>query len=148
MAGAGNGSTDVEFWPAALAAKATAVVPVCSVGALNPEAVSVSAYSNTGSWVTSYRSGTAIVSTMPTTFNATFRGSLFQSSPSYPWRGTMDDDDYSCGFGLWSGTSFAAPAFAGDLAKALADQGQALRDDGDRVAHALSALAAVPLART
>ncbi len=36
-----------------------------------------------------------------------------------PTRGAVDLDDYSSGFGVWSGTSFAAPALAGDIAKDL-----------------------------
>ena len=32
---------------------------------------------------------------------------------------TIDPDDFSVGFGTWSGTSFAAPYLAGELAQAL-----------------------------
>ncbi len=32
----------------------------------------------------------------------------------------MDPDDFSSGFGVWSGTSFAAPVLAGEVAAALA----------------------------
>ena len=32
---------------------------------------------------------------------------------------SLDPDDYRGGFGLWSGTSFAAPLLAGHLARAL-----------------------------
>jgi hypothetical protein len=39
---------------------------------------------------------------------------------SHPERGTSDPDDYSSGFGVWSGTSFSAPAFVGELACLLA----------------------------
>ena len=34
-------------------------------------------------------------------------------------RGTIDPDDYSSGFAAWSGTSFAAPVLAGEVAKGL-----------------------------
>jgi subtilisin family serine protease len=40
-----------------------------------------------------------------------------------PARGSIDLDDYSRGFGTWSGTSFAAPALAGDIAAYLVANG-------------------------
>ena len=73
-------------------------------------------YSNTGTWVTSYRCGTAVISTMPTTFNGSIRSVLNMPSSKNPTRGSIDLDDYSGGFGTWSGTSFSAPALAGDIA--------------------------------
>jgi subtilisin family serine protease len=39
-----------------------------------------------------------------------------------PERGTPDPDDYSSGFGIWSGSSFAAPACAGDMALMLCER--------------------------
>jgi len=124
VAAAGNDASDVEFYPAALAPGADDGAPIVSVGALNPDGRTVSIYSNTGSWVTNYAPGTMVVSTMPTTFNASRRSDvLMQPAPglrrSVPTRGAVDHDDYRGGFGLWSGTSFAAPALAGDIAKAL-----------------------------
>src|SRR5690606_4816396 len=68
VASAGNGGSDVEFWPAAAAA-APDGAPVVSVGAANPGHPTVSHFSNTGSWVRTYRPGVGVVSTMPTTFN-------------------------------------------------------------------------------
>jgi serine protease len=38
---------------------------------------------------------------------------------NFRMRETIDPDDFSGGFGLWSGTSFAAPIAAGELAAAL-----------------------------
>jgi hypothetical protein len=38
-------------------------------------------------------------------------------------RCTVDPDDYTGGFGVWSGTSFSAPVFAAELAAALIEQG-------------------------
>ena len=43
-------------------------------------------------------------------------------------RATIDLDDYTSGFGVWSGTSFAAPVLAGELAHALADLGSDATD--------------------
>jgi hypothetical protein len=34
-------------------------------------------------------------------------------------RATIDPDDFSGGFGIWSGTSFAGPIFAGEIAAKL-----------------------------
>jgi subtilisin family serine protease len=119
VAAAGNGGTNQEFYPAAFAVAGGFDVSVTSVGSLNPDGSAVSVYSNTGSWVTAYRCGTAVVSTMPTTFDGSLRPVLAQPAAHDPARGTCDPDDFSCGFGLWSGTSFAAPAYAGDVAAAL-----------------------------
>jgi serine protease len=90
------------------------------VGSKNPDRMVVSLYSNTGSWVSTYRPGTAVVSTMPETFNASSRQQVLRLGPTNPARGLVDDDDFSTGFGVWSGTSFAAPAFAADIAQQLA----------------------------
>jgi hypothetical protein len=79
----------------------------------------VSVYSNTGTWVKAYRCGTAVVSTMPTTFDGSIRSVLNLPGSKNPTRGSIDLDDYSGGFGQWSGTSFAAPALAGDVARWL-----------------------------
>jgi serine protease len=129
VAAAGNGASDVEFYPAAFSQSSNFDVPLASVGAHNPGGhqphvvppgtPTVSVYSNTGKWVTTYRCGTAVVSTMPVTFNGSIRSVLFQPGSPNPTRGSIDLDDYSGGFGQWSGTSFAAPAFAGDIAKRM-----------------------------
>lgn len=49
-------------------------------------------------------------------------------------REAIDPDDYRGGFGVWSGTSFAAPLKAGQLAAAL----QESLADGDDAATAVS----------
>jgi len=36
-------------------------------------------------------------------------------------RASIDPDDYASGFGIWSGTSFAAPVLAGEIAAHLFD---------------------------
>jgi serine protease len=41
-----------------------------------------------------------------------------------PARSTPDPDDYSSGFGVWSGSSFSAPTLAGQVAHALCDRQQ------------------------
>ena len=39
-------------------------------------------------------------------------------------RATLDPDDFTGGFGVWSGTSFSAPILAAQLAQALVDEGR------------------------
>ena len=145
VAAAGNGASDVEFFPGAFSQSSSFDVPLVCVGAHNPGGhqphlvppgtPTVSVYSNTGGWVTAYRCGTAVVSTMPVTFDGSIRSVLFQPGSPNPTRGSIDLDDYSGGFGQWSGTSFAAPALAGDIAKRLlgTDGTGAETQDAERV---------------
>lgn len=143
VAGAGNDGTSRPFLPAALAAPGSATqdaLPLVSVGSLNPDTRTVSLFSNGGSWVTTYRRGAAIVSTLPRGQNAGVHSSSDVSGPDSlsaaeevavaagtapppADRATIDMDDFSGGFGTWSGTSFAAPLLAGELARALVEQG-------------------------
>ena len=91
-----------------------------SVGARTTSEHEVAIWSNTGSWVMAYGAGASVVSTMPTTFNGSRRSGLAQpAAPGQPARGTGDSDDFSGGFGVWSGTSFSTPALAGWVALAL-----------------------------
>jgi hypothetical protein len=81
-----------------------------SVGALNPNG-SLALFSNGGDWVSCHRHGAAVVSSFPVTFDGALE----------PQRRTafgedIDPDDFMGGFGLWSGTSFAAPVLAAQLA--------------------------------
>jgi hypothetical protein len=148
VAGAGNDATARPFVPAAFAGDVTAGsggLPLVSVGSLNPDQRKVSLFSNSGSWVTTYRHGAAIVSTLPRRQNAGSQAStdvagidtlpepeqqavLAGTSPRPQDRATIDLDDYTGGFGVWSGTSFAAPVLAGQLAHALADLGSEAAD--------------------
>ncbi len=124
VAAAGNDHTLTPFFPAALASprhgggtRADAV-PVLSVGALNPDG-STALFSNAGDWVTCHRPGANVVSTLPVTFD----GSMQPSMATPDGRETIDPDNYASGFGIWSGTSFAAPVLAAELAQALMDTG-------------------------
>jgi subtilisin family serine protease len=126
---AGNDATQRPIFPAAFAPypKAPAgetgddprVVPVTAVGALNPDST-IALFSNDGPWVRFHRPGASLVSTMPTTYDASLEPSNAVRNERGEWRTGLDPDDFSCGFGVWSGTSFAAPVFAGQLAAALA----------------------------
>ena len=98
--------------------------PVLTVGALNPDG-STALFSNDGDWVTCRRPGASVVSTFPTTL-----GGSLTASRSLPGRvvgerrATIDLDGFDGGFGVWSGTSFAAPVLAGELAAALLSRRQ------------------------
>jgi subtilisin family serine protease len=96
------------------------VVPIVSVGALNPNRTTDALFSNTGTWVRTYARGAAVMSTIPPTFQGGFNASA--STEAYRRRrASIDPDDYSSGFALWSGTSFSTPFFAGLLAGRLVD---------------------------
>jgi Subtilase family len=137
VAAAGNDSTDEPLYPAGFtaplatnAATATlAPLPIASVGSLNASPASIALFSNAGTWVNAYRQGAAVVSTMPTNFQGPGGASTSVPAQAGPAsavpapatrpRGTMDPDDFSSGFGVWSGTSFAAPILAAEAAASL-----------------------------
>ena len=98
--------------------------PLVSVGALNPNGT-VALFSNVGPWVQTYAPGAAVLSTFPSGRKATVDG-VRRRDPGHgsdAWGGlnreTIDPDDFSGGFAIWSGTSFAAPAVAGMIAAQL-----------------------------
>lgn len=109
---AGNEATDRPTFPAALPNSGTRHV---SVGALNPANHSVALFSNIGRWVDVYAPGVSVVSTVPVVFNGGVQAGT--SDPKYGRRReTLDVDDFREGFGVWSGTSFAAPVVAAQIA--------------------------------
>ncbi len=73
-------------------------------------------FSNAGYWVRSFVEGAAVMSTVPK-----FQGGLQPVARAVAFgrvRENIDPDDFRGGFGVWSGTSFAAPLMAGRLAAA------------------------------
>jgi subtilisin family serine protease len=96
---AGNAHSDRETLPACLAMDRDS--PVVSVGA-GISAKDREWYSNYGPWVRKWRPGT-VVSVMPLA-------------------GPNEDPN---GFALWSGTSFSAAIYAGELAQQRADERKA-----------------------
>jgi subtilisin family serine protease len=122
---AGNDATARPMFPAAFApwldGHGTAqpqadVVPVVSVGALNPN-LTEALFSNTGPWVRARAQGAAVMSTTPP-----FQGGLEPTARTEAYqhlRESIDPDDFTGRFALWSGTSFSAPLFAGRIASAL-----------------------------
>jgi len=123
VAAAGNSSTLAPMYPAGLATPLADVpedrVPLASVGARNPDGTTVAFFSNDGPWVTTFRAGSNLVSTFPTDVTASAQAS---ARVDYAGRArtTIDPDDYRGGFATWSGTSFAAPVLAGEIAAAIA----------------------------
>lgn len=125
---AGNDSTDRPAFPAALwrwkgssyqVPDPSDAAPHVSVGALNPNGT-MALFSNLGPWVRTYAPGAAVVSTFPG-FNGGIQAGTRDDRADYR-RETIDPDDFSGGFGLWSGTSFAAPYVAGMLARAVSER--------------------------
>ncbi len=121
VASAGNDGTAAPFHPASFAGQATGLrrdsVPLISVGALNPNGT-VAHFSNSGPWVSCERLGVEVVSTLPTDIEGTDQPSERLNHAGRD-RGALDPDDFAGGFGTWSGTSFAAPLLAGQLAHHL-----------------------------
>jgi Subtilase family len=121
---AGNDATIKPMYPAAFAPYPGGListinaheVPITAVGALNPD-TTVALFSNTGPWVRALRPGVSLVSTLPP-FDASGSPSV-EVRRGGVIRATVDPDDFRSGFGLWSGTSFAAPILAGELAEYL-----------------------------
>ena len=124
---AGNDATGRQIYPASFAphpdgyVQDTPVteVPLVAVGALNPDGTAA-LFSNDGPWVRAWRPGASIVSTVPTTFDGG-RQATSRVSADGEVRSTIDPDNFASGFATWSGTSFAAPILAGDLARRLLD---------------------------
>jgi subtilisin family serine protease len=133
---AGNDATGRPSYPAAFAPwddgngpvkPRTDIVPIVSVGALNPNRTDA-LFTNGGPWVRCYAPGASVVSTMPP-----FVGGLQPLARAVVEgriRESIDPDDYRGavgrrhrgGFGLWSGTSFAAPTVAGAVAAVLSQE--------------------------
>ncbi len=124
VAAAGNDATTRRFYPAAFADQPLSGgcgPQVISVGALNPDVTASKAlFSNEGPWVRAWATGAGVVSTFPTDVRGT--AAADHEVPGYG-RSSFDPDDYSAGFAVWDGTSFAAPLAAAELGKALLQAG-------------------------
>ena len=136
VAAAGNGATRAAFFPAAFAAPrpsgqshgpANGIHGLVGVGATNPEGHTIALFTNNGPWVTAHAPGAGIVSTVPTTLSGSARAQVRVDREDPGPRATVDADDFSSGFAIWSGTSFAAPWIAGEIAAEIVN---ALRATG------------------
>jgi hypothetical protein len=146
---AGNDSTDRPMYPAAFTPWAGGPVtapdkdclPVISVGALNPNGT-IALFSNAGGWVSCHRPGAALVSTYPTTINAAQQAAVATTVPTEnALRSTIDPDDFASGFAVWSGTSFAGPVLAGEIAAQLCRVDLSAVDAGAAVSRGWAAVA-------
>ena len=101
-------------------------LPIVSVGALNPNNTEA-LFSNTGPWVRAWSSGASVLSTMPKLQG----GYLPLARIKYDGhiRESIDPDDFTGQFAVWSGTSFSAPLVAGRIAKHLLDTMPTTEDD-------------------
>jgi hypothetical protein len=97
VAAAGNATTIAPMYPAAFASQVTGFAPdqapLASVGALNPDGSTVAYFSNAGTWVSTHRPGSSLVSTFPTDVTAaaqaTARCRLRRPSPVDPGPGRL-----------------------------------------------------------
>jgi subtilisin family serine protease len=85
--------------------------PLLGVAASNPDGT-LADFSNDGPWIAAVRPGVQVLSTMPTTFDGAGEGKRSADGLRY----AVDPDDFTHGFGTWSGTSFSSPRLAGQLA--------------------------------
>ncbi|GAA1715409.1 hypothetical protein GCM10009809_09430 [Isoptericola hypogeus] len=110
--------------------------PILVVGALNPDG-STALFSNDGPWVTCLRYGAAVVSSLPTTLDGPRTPSVRLKERRGPGvRTTIDPEGFQGGFATWSGTSFAAPVLAGEIARELLRlRGERRRHDGATLAR-------------
>jgi len=127
VAAAGNDATTRPFFPAALASAAPAGggQPVLSVGALNPNGTKAF-FSNQAPWVHAWATGAAVVSTFPRLRGSTGPANAIRELD----RESLDPDDFTSGFAMWHGTSFAGPHAAAALANKLVEHADA---DPDRL---------------
>jgi hypothetical protein len=116
VAAAGNDATTRRFYPAALAERPADGLgaQVLSVGALNPNTTKA-LFSNEAPWVRCWATGAAVVSTFPTDVQGARTADLVPAAD----RASLDSDDYSAGFAVWDGTSFAAPLAAATITAAM-----------------------------
>jgi subtilisin family serine protease len=140
VAAAGNDATTRPFYPAAFAGLGTfpgaGGEPVLGVGALNANG-STAWFSNGGPSATWFAPGARVVSAFP----PDIRGSGAPPFLGGNGRQGVDPDDFSAGFAVWDGTSFAAPHIAAALAKEIGAQLTAGESDaGKRAAEAVRRL--------
>ncbi len=115
-------------------------VPIVSVGALNPNGTEA-LFSNTGPWVRALRPGRRGPEHTPP-----FQGGLQPIARTEAYqrmRESVDPDDFTGQFALWSGTSFAAPLLRGQGRRRAV--GDADPDAGPRTSAGRPRPAAWPL---
>jgi len=121
VACAGNDATRARFFPAAFAEPGHEAL--VGVGATNPDDRSIALFSNVGDWVTAHAPGAGVVSTVPTTLSGSLNPGLTVTGFGPGPRAGVDFDDFSSGFAVWSGTSFASPWIVGEIAARIVATG-------------------------
>jgi hypothetical protein len=139
VAAAGNEATGRAFFPAALATLEPLPPegePVMGVGALNPNSTTAW-FSNGGPSATWLAPGARVVSIYP----ADVKGSSGSKQITHDRRrASYDPDDFSAGFAVWDGTSFAAPLLAAMVANELIAFGTNTVDKDAALARAADAI--------
>jgi subtilisin family serine protease len=102
VACAGNAGDDRPFWPAALKS-------AVAVGALDSDGSDRAPFSNFGWWVDACAIGERV------------RSSFVDFDGPLPPTGDFDRDRFR-GYATWSGTSFAAPVVAGEIARLASEK--------------------------
>jgi subtilisin family serine protease len=117
VAAAGNEATDRLFFPAALAGRTTPTAgpQVIGVGALNPDGTKA-LFSNENGCVTAWGSGVNVVSTFPP---ETDGSETPERAVPGLGRYSLDPDNFAGEYAVWSGTSFATPLVAAEVANRL-----------------------------
>ncbi|GAB3992721.1 hypothetical protein GCM10029992_02570 [Glycomyces albus] len=88
-------------------------------------------FSNDGPWVSCFATGAALVSTFPCDGKGSRMPDRQAESSIDRHRESHDPDDFSAGYAIWSGTSFAAPIAAAYLANEMAESGVPAAAVGD-----------------
>ncbi|WP_240490764.1 S8 family serine peptidase [Amycolatopsis vancoresmycina] len=117
VAAAGNESTARPFHPAWLATRAGAKNSgprVIAVGALNPDG-SKALFSNENRAVRVWASGVNVVSTFPVADGSETAERVVPARN----RASLDPDKFTGDYAVWSGTSFATPLVAAEVANRL-----------------------------
>jgi subtilisin family serine protease len=114
VASAGNEGSAEPVYPAAFAADSSLPASVVSVGALSSP-TQWAPFSDYGPWVKEARKGTSIISVLPETSTGSGESQVKEDAFN-PADVTHDVGD---AYAWWSGTSFAAAIYAGQLAAKL-----------------------------
>ena len=111
VAAAGNNGSDEKFWPAAFDW-------VTGVGGLTEDGSARADWSNHGDWVDVYAPGDDVTVPFP--------------NGTYEYHGGVTAE-FTGGYAVWSGTSFATPAVAGLIARRMIEDGVDAPAARDRV---------------
>jgi subtilisin family serine protease len=110
VAAAGNNASDRVFWPAAFDS-------VVAVGAQKADGSGRTSFSNYGDWVGAWAPGDRVASSFVS----------FDGPEDEMPRADIDSDCFT-GFATWSGTSFAAPRIAAEVARRAQEQKKSPRE--------------------